>query len=364
MAGRWHIDPHPRREWIIRSGDQRLAVTPQLGQALQVFQGARPSTRDIQRQLKASGWSSRQAWATARGLNGGFAWKHQESPRGRRPSVWLRQTILPAAVVQRLARVFESWAQWRFLLGWAVLGMGLYACSFSAGVRVPELSPVQWVYGGLMFFALAIFHEIGHAAALQREGYRPGSIGVGLLFVIPVLFADVSAVSALSRRGMLRVDLAGVCFQLGAGSLIFTAGAMNPSWNGSGPLLLAGGLAWVAVIWSLVPFIRADGYWFLCDFLRLQDLDRPAPSHRGWRLRLFLVLHRLFNGAFLVLVGTLFPLRLLRLIQGLLSPLNISPYGPALLVAGMALFLWWGLIQRLGLLYSACRHDLRKIVSP
>ena len=67
-----------------------------------------------------------------------------------------------------------------------------------------------------VFLVTALAHELGHAAALAREGWPPGSVGVGLLWVLPVGWCDVSAVALLPRRGRVRVDLAGVAFQLAA----------------------------------------------------------------------------------------------------------------------------------------------------
>ena len=103
-----------------------------------------------------------------------------------------------------------------------------------------------------MFLLTALWHELGHAAAIARYKYPPGAIGAGLLFVIPVLFADVTAVGVLPRAGRLRVDMAGVIFQFGLGGALALIGLVGNT-NG---LLGGAWLALLAVGWSLFPFGR------------------------------------------------------------------------------------------------------------
>ena len=212
--------------------------------------------------------------------------------------------------------------------------------------------------------AWRVFHELGHAAALKRQGYPPGGIGLGVLFVIPVLFADVSAVAVLPRGGRLRVDLAGVCFQILAGGFLFGSGAFLPGRPFGRLLQLGGVLALPAVAWSLLPFIRADGYWFLADLLRLTDLEQPVPPGRGARLRVFLVLHRLANAGFLLLVGVAFPLRYLGFLAcpGILT--GASLFLVRVLAMAAVLWLWFGLGRRLFLLLRSCLADLAGLLRP
>jgi hypothetical protein len=277
--------------------------------------------------------------------------------------MWLRVPLIPAWLVEKLARRLEALTWWPSLLAMAVIGGGMYLVGALRSGWIDVGSDGHLGPGLGVFLALALWHELGHAAALQREGYPPGGIGLGVLFVVPVLFADVSAVAALPRVGRLRVDLAGVCFQLGAGGWLFAAGALNPHLQFSGALRLGGLLALPAVAWSLLPFIRADGYWFLADLLGLSDLERPVPLTSGRRLKLFLILHRVLNGAFLLMVGVAIPLRVHRWLAWLFTGWGMPDWLAPAVTAGFALAAWWQLVARLLLLWSANRVDLGRLLS-
>jgi hypothetical protein len=364
MAGRWRIFTHHKRGWIIQSGSGPWLVGPDLGRVLQPLAGTRPDLADIQGRLSAAGWG-------AEDLGGPVASLAREldrilncpAPRRRAPgrrAIWLRLTVLPPALVRPLATLLAPLTATPHLAGMTLVGAGLYAV---AGVRgtVSGSPDVTGLTAGLgLFFLLGLWHELGHAAALRREGYPPGRIGLGVLLVLPVLFADVSPVAALPRGGRLRVDLAGVSFQLGAGGWFFAAGALNPHLPGAAAMQLAGLLALPAVAWSLLPVIRADGYWFLADLLDLPDLERPAPPDRSHRLRAFLIGHRLLSAFALLLMGAVLPWRYHGWIIGAARQLEMSPGVGVALLAGFVALVWWGLLHRLLLLFSAGREDARR----
>jgi hypothetical protein len=127
-------------------------------------------------------------------------------------------------------------------------------------------------------------------------------------------------------------------------------------------LLPAGGrrLALPAVVWSLLPFIRADGYWFLADLLNLADLERPARPASGRGLRAFLIGHRIFNSLFLLLVGVALPWRYHGWLAGVAAAWGVDHRLATGLLGAVVLLVWWGLVNRLLLLVGACREDLRR----
>lgn len=144
-------------------------------------------------------------------------------------------------------------------------------------------------------FAAGLVHEFGHAAALTYGGGRPGAVGVGMLFIFPVLFCDVTAVSLLSRVDRVRVDVAGVAWHLAVGGGLALAGV----GFGAPALTLASWGALAAVVWSLLPFLRTDGYWLLCDLLGMSALEEAAPMGAGRWVRLVLVAWRVGSVLFL-----------------------------------------------------------------
>jgi hypothetical protein len=106
----------------------------------------------------------------------------------------------------------------------------------------------------------------------------------------------------LPRRERLRVDLAGPALQLGAAGVLALGGRLLPV-----PVAAASGAAataaLAAVAWSLLPFIRSDGFWFLADLSGLGDLERmPQPNDSRLDAAL-LCFYRVLHTGFLLLVG-------------------------------------------------------------
>lgn len=341
-------------------GRRRWALRADLGQALNGLSGPVPDQETIQRQLAARGWSEERSRRTAEVLMEMLG-SQDRSCRGRQP-LWLRMPLCPTGWTQACARKVEFLTDWPALLVGATAGLGGLLWALLSDRRQVPLEGPAILLGITGFFLTALWHELGHAAALRRGGYPGGGIGLGVLFIIPVLFADVSAVALLPRNDRLRVDLAGVVFQLAAAGLLAAAGCwwshpvLGPAGN------LAAWLALTAGIWSLLPFIRADGYWFLCDLLKLEDLDRPVPRHRSRWMRGFLIAHRLANALFLMAVGVALPLKLHGLLVMLTGWIGWSGYPATGLTVVFAAVAWWGLMRRLLLLSSSCRIDLLRLL--
>ena len=318
--------------------------------------------------------------------------RQQRAHRSSRRALWLRIPVLPAFAVEALAGRLAPLAGWRGLTMAALIGVAAYAVVLSRPLVVDgavaesasAVTPMTVASALAAFLVTAFWHELGHAAALARSGLPPGRIGAGILFVVPVLFADVSAAVLLARRDRLRVDVAGMCFQLAAGG-VMVAVAMSAARWAPGlvlPLRGAGVAALLAVIWSALPFIRADGYWVLCDVFGLQDLDRPIAEARRpdgasdpathasslW-LVIGLVVYRLLNAAFLGLVGCLVSWRVSRLLSwisgGLIhrAPAESELTWQTLLVRLIVVVIWLSLAGQILRLLRACWRDVRDLVA-
>jgi hypothetical protein len=251
-------------------------------------------------------------------------------------TLWLRRCLLPPQLVVRLAGPL------RRLAGWPALGLAA-----TAGVFVYAAGPAAAAAGGgaavwLPALGLALLaalgHELGHAAALLRAGGTPGGVGVGLLFVLPVLYCDVTSVALLPRRERLRVDAAGLAWHLALGGLLRSIGTPAASLAAWGVLAAAG--------WNLLPFLRTDGYWLLADALDVRTLQPPAPAGAGRCVRTALGLWRGAHLVFLAVVGAGLAWRLVRLLDwsdGLAPVAAWTARGLLVVVAAACLL---GLLQR------------------
>ena len=337
MAQILEVISHPTGPWLIKAGQTRYVVPRRFGQALQPLAGSVPGRKEIRACLvdvrnpskekipcrEIDNWSGELARAL-RPIRDEIEGRAVLRRAGR--TIRLRVPLIPEALVRKFARRLQPLAGSRGLSALALVGgAGYLAAAAGSGPIGFSLDLGNTIAGLGLFFLSAVWHELGHASALARWGYPPGGIGAGALFVIPVLFADVTAVGALPRAGRLVVDGAGLAFQVAAGGCFMAAGAAGFFPHA---MTLAGGAALFAICWSLFPFIRSDGYWLLCDLLGLPDLDRPPLGPFSWGLRIFLPAFQLANAVFLLGVGLYFPWRMSGMMSGLISRFNL-PVDPA-----------------------------------
>lgn len=247
------LEALPDGRWLLRRGGRRFLLPA-----------------DLARRLRDGGESDRLGELL------------DAAPRPRRAR--LRATLLPARVVRPLAAALAPATAWPALAASAASGLLLCALGLASPAGGRPAAPVTWPQALLAVTAVvqaAVWHELGHAAALHRGGGRPGAIGAGLVWVVPVLWCDVTEASLLPRRDRLRVDAAGVALQLPLGGLLLCAGRawLRPE------LLGAGGAILTAVAWNALPFARTDAYWLLCDALGLPSLARALPAGAPPRVR-------------------------------------------------------------------------------
>jgi len=237
-------------------------------------------------------------------------------------------SLVPESVVRGSAGRLRILVSTKLLMIMSVVGVSIYGAffiflntelftEFIPAITAPKSLPVI-LFGIGLFLLTGIWHEIGHATALAHEGYAPGRIGLGFLLVIPVLFAEVTAVGMLARGGRLRVDFSGMVFQLFAGGLLLLLSVIcGPFASLSGSLQVAGLSSLVAVCWSLLPFVRSDGYWILADYLGVENLDVPwiSSGSKSISTAWLMIMFRLANIGFLIFLAVMIPLRLVSLLQ-------------------------------------------------
>ncbi|PIE76760.1 hypothetical protein CSA17_00485 [bacterium DOLJORAL78_65_58] len=344
----WRILTHPTGPWIIHTDAGRVLVPAVLGRRLAALEGRRPSRAEVLRSLRAgTPLGEDRLNHRLADLLLGTAAPHRSRSR-QRPALWLRFPLLSARWTERLARPLQPLTSGPRL---AVLAAGIILLVWS----VVAARPGPWALGADSVPGIALFligglcHELAHAAALAAQGYPAGGIGGGLLFVLPVLHNDVSAVTLLPRAGRLRVDLAGVVLQGCFGAVLGLAGW----WVGWGAGTLAAQLTLVAVIWSLLPFIHSDGYHALGDLVGSPGLDAPLPPGCSARACLAGAFYKLGNLGFLVLVTGLLPWRWLGGLRGLAGD---GAWWPYLLPVG----LWIMMVPRLRNLVTGLVADGRR----
>jgi len=273
------VIPQPGERWLLRHDGRCYAIPAALGRRLREGEDA-PGLEE--------------ALAADQGRPG---------PAGGR-TLWLKLPLVPTRLVERAARALTALVSWRGLaLSASIGGVGYLAAALTG---MPPGRDFDWPGLVLCLVSAGLVHELGHAAALVRGGGRPGGVGIGMLFVFPALYCDVTAVALLPRRERVRVDAAGVAWHLAAGGGLALGGVVL----GVPTLSVASWGVLAAVVWSLLPFLRTDGYWLLCDLLGARVLEELAPVGATWRLRAILIAWRVGYLLFLgfmtsVLIGRL-----------------------------------------------------------
>lgn len=120
---------------------------------------------------------------------------------------------------------------------------------------------------GAIAIASAMFHELGHAAALRAAGGRARGMGIGLYLIYPVFYTDVTDSYRLSRWRRVMTDLGGFYF-----NTLFALGLLAAYvWTRDETLLIAVALVDFEILHQTLPIGRLDGYWLLADLTGVPD---------------------------------------------------------------------------------------------
>jgi len=131
------------------------------------------------------------------------------------------------------------------------------------------LSKESFLWTLLLYTPTVLLHELGHIAACKKYTGKNGDIGVGIYFIFPVFYSDVSAVWHATKEERVIVNLSGIYMQL-LSMLIFITMFFVLKNN----LFLQ--MAYILAIYSfvqLIPFVRSDGYWLLSDVSSTPNLQ-------------------------------------------------------------------------------------------
>lgn len=166
------------------------------------------------------------------------------------------------------------------------------------------LSKESFLWTLLLYTPTVLLHELGHIAACKKYTGKNGDIGVGIYFIFPVFYSDVSAVWHATKEERVIVNLSGIYMQL-LSMLIFITMFFVLKNN----LFLQ--MAYILAIYSfvqLIPFVRSDGYWLLSDVSstpNLQDrsngivmrlLKSPVNTLKNLTPKnIFILLYGMFN---------------------------------------------------------------------
>jgi putative peptide zinc metalloprotease protein len=217
--------------------------------------------------------------------------------RKGKPKVWLQNLRSPLAMRFPLFdpdRLLERWLPWyRPLFGWggALLWLAVAtAAGLAAAAHWQELTqnfsdrvlaPQNLLLLALIFPAVKLLHEFGHACATKAWGGEVHEMGLMLLVLMPIPYMDASAASAFREtRRRVAVGAAGMLVE------VFVASLAMFLWLEAEPgvfravlynVMLIAGVS--TVIFNINPLLRFDGYYILADLIQIQNLRQRGQQY-------------------------------------------------------------------------------------
>jgi putative peptide zinc metalloprotease protein len=189
---------------------------------------------------------------------------------------------------------------WMFTRGFVIFSLGLFAVAayFLAGqwtqVQRDTLSLYNfagktaydlWIFWILMF-CLGAIHEFGHGLTCKHFGGDVHQMGFLLIYFTPAFFTDTTDIMLFDRIGRRQwVLFAGIWIEL------VICGFSAIFWRFTLPGSLANDVAYKMMLLSGIqsaflnmnPLIKADGYYALSEYLRVDNLrDESFTYLRAW----------------------------------------------------------------------------------
>ncbi len=132
-----------------------------------------------------------------------------------------------------------------------------------------DLTPTDLVIYYLILILIMIMHEFGHSAACKYYGINPSDIGFGFYIFFPVFFANVTNIWVLSKSKRIIVNFGGIYFQL----IINIFLIILSYYYNNNILIKIINVNFFVACYSLIPFLRNDGYWIYSDYFNIPNLS-------------------------------------------------------------------------------------------
>lgn len=168
------------------------------------------------------------------------------------------------------------------LLVVAVVGLTTTVLAVSAGSRPAATPPASLTLLVLICSTLVavVVHEAAHAVVIHQGGRRVGRAGIGFYWGSVSFYVDASDALFLGRRMRMAQAAAGPLADASLATLVVLVSLVLPASMAEMAVAVAVVL-WLDVAINLLPFLRLDGYWLLCDACDTADLAERARGAVG-----------------------------------------------------------------------------------
>mgnify|MGYP000922519314 CR=1 FL=1 len=223
-------------------------------------------------------------WLADRGLIEGIAAAGKPEPAPGHPFGQVRRRLFsgPALTAAATGMAFLFRPRWVVLLLLLSLAVRLPPYATIHGLGILQLittnpwsaiTPTHVAVLGSIMLAVALLHELGHAAAARAVRMNVREIGIGLNVIYPICYTRIDDIWAGTRQQRFAVSAGGIYFQFLAGSLMWSYYLIRPDI----PWALLALVNDLTILSNFQPFLRFDGYWMLSHLFGIVNLAR-----RGW----------------------------------------------------------------------------------
>ena len=199
-----------------------------------------------------------------------------------RPDIFL-QRALPY-----VAPLFSAWFR-NVILALGILGLLLINRQWEAFANTflyfYSFEGIAFYLLGLVF--IKICHELGHALTATRFGCKVATMGVAFLVLFPVLYTDTTdAYRLTSRTKRLYISAAGILTEFYLALICLFLWSILPDGVLRSVVFVLGTVGFtLTVLINMNPLLRFDGYYFLADWLGVENLQERSFALGRWRLR-------------------------------------------------------------------------------
>lgn len=151
---------------------------------------------------------------------------------------------------------FSAGAMILFLLGMAIV------------FETPSVNQINYLNLMALIYPTMLIHEVGHIAACAKYKLKPGGIGFGFYFILPVMYAEITNIWMGSKEQRIIANLGGIFAEALYAVILSIIYLIFHS-----PVCLFASLSIsIFVLWEFNPFVRFDGYWLLSDLTNMPNL--------------------------------------------------------------------------------------------
>jgi putative peptide zinc metalloprotease protein len=146
--------------------------------------------------------------------------------------------------------------------------MILFLIGMAIGFESPSLNQVNYMTLMTLIYPTMLIHELGHIAACSKYKLKPGGIGFGFYFILPVMYAEITNIWMGNKEQRIITNLGGIFAEVLYAVILSIVYLISQS-----PVCLFASLSIsIFLLWEFNPFVRFDGYWLLSDLTNTPNL--------------------------------------------------------------------------------------------